>query len=119
MSDLNARTTTQVLEDHLYERKHGSLESDLLKNYSGSVILLTSYGVHQGWDGLRSLASLLEEQLPGASFTFRNVQILGEYAFLEWTARAQNGAAVNDGADGFVVRNGSIVAQTIHYRVQS
>lgn len=40
----------------------------------------------------------------------------GEVGFLEWTAEA-DGGRVDDGADSYVIRNGRIVAQTIHYTV--
>lgn len=41
---------------------------------------------------------------------------LGRFAFLEWTA-TETGAKVEDGADSFVIEDGKIVAQTIHYTV--
>jgi hypothetical protein len=37
--------------------------------------------------------------------------------FLEWTARSDE-AKIEDGADSFCIRDGRIVAQTIHYTVQ-
>lgn len=81
------------------------------------MVLLTGYGVHKGHEGVRRLAKLLEEQLPGAHFQYRTVQVEEDIAFLEWSAQADNGASVEDGADSFVIRNGQIVAQTIHYTV--
>jgi len=40
----------------------------------------------------------------------------GELGFLEWSARG-SGAEVEDGADSYLIRDGRIVAQTIHYTV--
>lgn len=93
------------------------MEEDVSKNYAEDIVLLTGYGVHKGHEGVRFLAKLLEEQLPGARFEYRTVQVEGNIAFLEWSASADNGASVKDGADSFVIRNGRIVAQTIHYTV--
>jgi hypothetical protein len=45
------------------------------------------------------------------------VLVDGNVAFLEWTAEGE-GAGVRDGVDTFVVRDGKIVAQTIHYTVE-
>lgn len=52
-----------------------------------------------------------------ATFAYREVLVEGDYAFLEWTATNLDGRQVRDGADSFVVKNGKIVAQTIHYSV--
>ena len=41
----------------------------------------------------------------------------GEVGYLEWTADGPT-ARVRDGADSFVIRDGRIVAQTIHYTVE-
>ena len=38
-------------------------------------------------------------------------------AFLEWTASGPT-ARVRDGADSFVIRDGQIVVETIHYTVE-
>ncbi len=61
---------------------------------------------------------MLEAQLPGASFTYTTVVTHGELGFLEWTADGP-AARVRDGADSFLVRDGRIVMQTIHYTVEA
>ncbi|WP_350348303.1 hypothetical protein ABIQ69_16975 [Agromyces sp. G08B096] len=42
--------------------------------------------------------------------------ISGDYAFLVWSGDADGRSAI-DGADSFVVRNGRIVMQTVHFRM--
>lgn len=37
-------------------------------------------------------------------------------AFLEWSAMSPH-AKVTDGADSYLIRNGRIIVQTIHYTV--
>jgi hypothetical protein len=49
---------------------------------------------------------------------YKNRLIEGRVAFLEWTSESEH-ACVRDGADSFVIENGWIVAQTIHYTVDA
>ena len=110
------RTAREVIEDHLRLAKNGEVEADLERNYAPNVILFMSDGVYRGYDDVRALAQRLVGELPEARFEYTTVLIEDDVGFLEWTADA-NGAAVTDGADSFVVRDGKIVAQTIHYTV--
>lgn len=50
-------------------------------------------------------------------FEYNHTLVKGDYAFLEWTAKGE-GRKVTDGADGFVIKDGKIVMQTIHYTVK-
>lgn len=111
------RTAKQVLEDHLEKSNTGSVEEDLQLNYAEDVVMLTTFGVYKGYEGMRYLAKLLSEQLPEMSFTYENFQVEGEVGFLEWCADSEK-TEVRDGADSYVVRDGLIVAQTIHYTVR-
>lgn len=117
MDHAHQRTAREVLDDHLRQSKDGSLEDDLARNYAEDVVLLTGRGVYRGHDGVRELTRLLREQLPDAEFEYRTTLVEGEVAYLAWGARA-DGASVDDGADSYVIRNGRIVAQTIHYVVR-
>lgn len=117
MTDETRRSAREVFDAHLREGKHGSVDDDLARNYAEDIVILTGMGVHHGHDGLRHLARLLREQLPGATFDYRTQLVAGEMAFLEWEGRS-GCAEVRDGADSFLIRDGRIVAQTIHYTVQ-
>lgn len=114
---LPVRTTEEVLKDHLELSKHGTVEEDVKRNFSEDVVLLTSFGVYHGHTGMISLAHLLRKQVPHMHFTYKDLCIEGETGFLEWSADAAH-TEVRHGADTYVVRNGLIVAQTIHYSVQ-
>lgn len=111
------RSPAEVLDDHLRESLAGSIEDDLLRNYSTELIVLSVRGIHHGHDGLRTLNRLLAQELPNARFEYRTRFVEGEIGFLEWRASA-DGAQVEDGADTYVIRAGRIVAQTIHYTVK-
>lgn len=110
------RSTREVLEDHLQRSLDGDFETDIERNLSPDAIVLSARGVHHGREGAKELAKLLMQELPGAVFRYGTRVVEGEHAFLEWTARG-GGRRVDDGADSFVVRDGLIVAQTIHYTV--
>lgn len=111
------RSPREVFESHLELAKTFDIEADLATNYVPEVVVLTGFGVFEGHDGIRALGELLRQQLPDARFTYTTKVVRGEVAYLEWTAQA-DGARVRDGADSFVIRDGSVIAQTIHYTVE-
>ncbi|WP_106819463.1 nuclear transport factor 2 family protein [Janibacter massiliensis] len=115
--ELTARGTGKVFDEHVQQGAHGTVDEDLERNYASDVVVLTGAGAHRGHEGVRELAELLRGQLPQAEFTYTARVFAGEVALLEWTAQAANGGRVEDGADSFLIRNGRIQAQTIHYTV--
>lgn len=115
---LASRSATEVLDDHLALAAAGDWRTDLERNVAPDIVVLTGFGVFEGVDQVRVLAELLDAQLPDATFEYTTVVVRGEMGFLEWHADA-DGARVRDGADSFLIQNGQIVAQTIHYTVES
>lgn len=114
---MTGRSTADVFNDHLQLRAAGDLETDLRRNYAEDVVVLCSSGVLHGLDGMRKSAGRLDEQLPDAEFSYVTREVYGEYAFLEWQATSDL-ATVEDGADSFVIRDGLIRMQTIHYTLK-
>ena len=126
MEDLRSRTAQEVLDDHLNlaenwggERgfKRG-LEEDLRRNTSEDILILINRGTFRSHEGVRQLAHMLREELPkhrSFEYTYRAVE--GRIAFLEWAYEDEN-VRVRDGADSYLIENGKIVAQTIHYTVE-
>jgi hypothetical protein len=112
-----ARDTRTVVESHLALARDGDVEGDLSANYAPDVVLLTGEGAFHGHDGVRRLADVLLRELPDADFVYRSVVVAERFALLEWSAHSPAGMRVDDGADGFVVEDGLIRAQTIHYTV--
>jgi hypothetical protein len=108
------RTAQEVLDDHLSTSLNGKVEEDLERNYAEDVTIVSNWGVEHGHAGVRRLAQLLTSQLPGCSFAYRLRLVEGEIGMLEWTATSPAGS-VEDGVDSYVIRNGRIQAQTIHY----
>ncbi len=117
-ADLRKRSAGEVFEDHLRLAGEHRFDEDIERNVSPECVVLERRGVFHGREGARELARLLAEELPDAPYTYTNRLIEGRFAFLEWTAQAAN-TRVCDGADSFVIEQGWIVAQTIHYTVET
>jgi hypothetical protein len=116
-SDLAERPPELVLHDHLRLRKLNAVELDISRNYSRDVVLLSGEGTFRGHDGIRNSARLLAERLPDASFDYITIRLERNLGFLEWTAVARN-VTVNDGTDSFLIRDGEILVQTVHYTIE-
>lgn len=115
---MTTRSTTEVFEDHLTKRLAGDVEGDITQNYAEDVVILTGTGAFHGNEGVCQSAAQLSQFIPeSAAYEYKHTLIVGEYAFLEWTAQSSK-RAVCDGADGFVIKDGKIIYQTIHYSVQ-
>lgn len=112
------RIAHEVFDDHLRIGTEGTVEDDIERNYADTVVILSSDGVRRGHDGLREQASKLQRELPNCTFHYGTRLVEGKIAFLEWSAEA-DGACVRDGADSYLIRDGRIIAQTIHYTIES
>ena len=114
---LRRRSAAEVFEDHLRLAVEHRFSEDIERNVSPDVVIMDRRGIFRGRNGARELARLLEQELPNAPYLYTNRLVEGRVAFLEWTAEAEH-ARVRDGADSFVIEDGWIVAQTIHYTVE-
>ncbi len=126
MENLSSRPAQEVLDDHLnlaenwggevgFER---GLEEDIRRNLSEAIVILINRGTFHGHEGVRQLAHMLWQLLPehrSFQYTYRAVE--GRMAFLEWAYEDDN-VRVRDGADSYLIEDGEIVAQTIHYTVE-
>ena len=126
MDELSVRTAREVLDDHLniandwvgqpFER---ILEEDLRRNVSEEIVVLMNRGVFRGHDGVRQLAWMLAEELPDhRTFEYTHVAVEGRVGFLEWSYEDST-VRVRDGVDSYLIEGGKIVAQTIHYTVET
>jgi hypothetical protein len=46
-----------VFEDHLTLAQEGDLDADLIRNVDTDIVLLTSYGIFRGYEGVRKAAA--------------------------------------------------------------
>lgn len=113
---MDVRSTREVFEDHLRHRMEHDLEADL-HNYAPDCVILTGYGVYRGHAGVRESGEILGTDIPNGAYTYTTKLDADGLAFLEWTAESDK-IRVQDGVDSFLIRDGKIVVQTIHYRIQ-
>ena len=90
------------------------MEEDIQQNYAPDVVQLTCTGIYRGHEGVREGHRMLKECLPEGRFEYYNTLIDSEMAVLEWRGFS-NHHEVKEGADSFLIRDGKIIAQTIHY----
>ena len=114
----SARSPREVLESHLDLRQAGRLEDDLAQNYANDVVLLSHEGINHGHDGVRRLASVLRSYVDAGHYAYDQILVAGEVAMMRWHA-LDDTTVVHDGADSYVVGQGLIQAQTIHYSTRS
>jgi hypothetical protein len=126
VNDLASRSAREVLDDHLNiaQRWEGEADleaivrEDLRRNVAEDIVILTSRGTFHGHDGVMQLAQMLGEELPDhEAFQYTYTSVEGRMAFLEW-AYEDRTTRVRDGADSYLIEDGKIVAQTIHYTVE-
>ncbi len=125
MEDLSRRTARQVLDDHLNLANDWGdkpvdriLEEDLQRNVAEDVVVLINRGTFRGHDGVRQLAQMLSEELPGHNaFDYTFIAVDDRIGMLEWTYD-DSSVRVRDGVDSYLIEAGKIVAQTIHYTVE-
>ena len=117
ISIVRARSTIEVLGDHLERRQLGDIEGDLEHNYIPDVVLFYERGVLKGRDAVRASATALADQLPDARFPFLFKAVDGENALLHWSAQSPH-VRVELGVDTFVIRDGRIVLQTVSYELE-
>ncbi|WP_165988108.1 nuclear transport factor 2 family protein [Streptomyces sp. YIM 98790] len=115
--DLRERSAETVFEDHLRLAAAHRFDEDIERNVAPDCVILERRGIFHGREGARELARLLAGELPDAPYVYTSRLVAGRIAFLEWTAEAAR-TRVRDGADSFVIENGWITAQTIHYTVE-
>ena len=114
---LRARSPREVLEDHLALRKGSNLDDDIRRNYDPDVILLSLTAARRGHAGVRAMAAELQSDCAGTDYEYDEVLVNDDVGMLVWSARCPQGT-ITDGTDSYVVRDGRIAVQTVHYHVR-
>jgi hypothetical protein len=127
VEDPSSRTTQGVLDDHLNVAEpfggegdvERLVEEDLHRNVSEEVVVLTNRGTFRGHEGVRRSARMLisRDSPEQRCYEYTHKAVEGRMAFLGW-AYEDDGVRARDGADSYLIEEGKIVAQTIHYTVE-
>ena len=110
-NQLTARSTKEVIEDHIQLQIAGQLEEDLHRNYDAEAVLLTEFGHFRGHAAWRTHLDGLYRVAEGGYYEILSLQARGDYALLVWKAGA-SGYVMDCAADSFVVKDGKIHMQT-------
>ncbi len=110
------RSTRAVLDDHLALRQEDRLEDDLRRNYATDVVAVSLTGTRRGHEGVREMAAELRAAVPAGSYRYQHLLVEGRVGMLVWSADGPN-ASITDGSDSFIVEDGRITVQTVHYHV--
>jgi len=125
VEDLSRRTAQEVLDDHLNLANDWVdialdhvLDEDLRRNVSEDIVVLINRGTFRGHEGVRQLAQMLSDELPEhQAFQYTYVAVDKHVGLLEWEYEDST-VRVRDGVDSYVIEEGRIVAQTIHYTLE-
>ena len=114
--DLTQRSAAEVFDDHLRLARDVDIEGDVARNVAKGIVLLTPRGVFRGHSGVRELARQVMDEIPSGEWRYGTRLVEARIAFLGWTVETRP-FRVPDGADSFMIEDGKIQAQTIHYAV--
>lgn len=116
MTTTTDRSPAEVFKHHAQAMVAGELD-EIVADYSDDARFITQAGVLHGKEGVRQGFTSLFGDLPHPKFDVRTRILEGDVLFLEWSATAE-GSRADDGVETFLVRNGEIVLQTVHYTPQ-
>ena len=110
---------TQAVLDHQFAAFAAGSADEVLTDFADDAVLITPEGVSKGRAAIHAAYSAMFAGLfkPGTyDFTLDAMHVDGEVAYIAWHASCAT-AEVPLGADTFVVRNGTIVAQTFAAKI--
>jgi uncharacterized protein (TIGR02246 family) len=116
MTTKGDRTAQEVFQRHARATIAGDLE-DIISDYAEDALFITQSGLLRGKDGVREGFTKLFGELPDPHFDVHTRILEGDVLFLEWTATA-TGPRGENRVETFLVRDGEIVLQTVHYTVR-
>ena len=104
-----------MLDRHLWQSRYGTVDADFAENYHDDVVILSRWGADRDHDGMRRFVDKLRRELPDMTFDYDGILVDGDFGLLEWRGRGSDRTCVCDGADSYLVHDGRITAQSIHY----
>jgi ketosteroid isomerase-like protein len=110
------RTPQEVMSHHAPALSAGDLD-EIVADFADDAVMITPAGPKYGKDGVREAFTQLLADLPQASWHLKKQITADDLVLLEWTADAARSRA-DDGVDTFLIRDGLIRAQTVHYTLQ-
>jgi ketosteroid isomerase-like protein len=109
------RTPEEVFQHHARALGASDLEQ-LDADYADDAVFITPAGVKRGKDSIREANAHVLADLPNATWNMRTQIYEGDLMFVEWAA--DSASALGEGVATFVIRDGLIRAETLHFTVQ-
>jgi ketosteroid isomerase-like protein len=110
-------TTQEVLDHHLGCFGAGDLDG-IMEDYADDCVLFTPNGPLNDLDAIRELfvGMIAEFGQPGTEFEMKLVSVVGEYAYILWSAETASNI-YEIGTDTFIIRDDKIVGQSLAAKV--
>ena len=110
-----ARSTQQVVEDHITALNSGDIDR-IMADYADDAVALTLDGGSVGKQAIRAVFAGLLQNMPNIEFTTGAVAVEGDMLLLQWSAESDT-ASMPEGVDTFIVRDDKIQQQTGWFKV--
>ncbi len=90
----------------------------VLSDYAPDAVLFTPRGPLKGIGAIRPMfqAMIAEFAGPGTAFDMKQLSVVGDYAYILWTAETADNV-YEIATDTFIVREGKIVAQSFAAKI--
>ena len=110
-------STKEVVDRHLKFFGEGDLNG-ILSDYAPGAVFFTPDGPLKGAEEIRPLfqALIAEFGKPGAVFSLKQQSVVGDYAYIIWTAETADNV-YEIATDTFVVRDGKIETQSFAAKI--
>jgi hypothetical protein len=132
MEQLNVRTAREVLDEHLKVSNAWRDEAEIWRNFSEDLrrkfsedcLVPTNRDMFRGHEGVRELVEMGVAQMfggekaHGGSFQYISKVIEGRMGLLERAYEDAN-VRIRDGTDSYLIEDGKVVAQAIHYTMEA
>lgn len=116
VKQLCLRSTQEVFDDHVTRLIARDRATDLVRNYAEDAVLLTSVGTFRGRRGANYIDEWIHCGVPWATIEVGTRLVAGEMTFLEWGAHGAH-SEIWGGANSYLIREGQILVQTIHFLI--
>ncbi len=113
---IKGRSTGEVYWEHIALRFADDVATDVKRNYSDELVLISNQGNFYGKKGLATSARILYSHLPNTNYTIVDTVVQGDWVTERW-AYYDNEAnkMVLDGIDTFLIEDGQIKVMMINY----
>ncbi|MDA7742455.1 hypothetical protein N8865_02455 [Francisellaceae bacterium] len=112
------RSALEVYWEHIALRFADDVQTDLTRNYSDSLVLISNHGNFKGKLGLKCSASILYGLVPDTNYTIADTVVQGDWVTERWGYyNSQRNVMILDGIDSFLISEGQIQVKMINYNV--